>query len=166
MRAEIPPPAEKRVAIAGKFLDEVRIAQGGNTLLRFPVDRHRCVIGEDGTATVYAMMPSAPQLFAEGRLPSIGGAPVEVDIGGRKLGPMVLTEVRSAARTIDTTSPCSSSEPRPGPAPDLAADTFSRALASALGTRFDHQERRHRLEPRHRAQVQRRAPGALAAPKA
>ena len=94
VRAEIPPPAEKRVAIAGKFLDEVRIAQGGNTLLSFPVDRHRGAIGEDGTATVYAMMPSALQLFAEGRLPRIGGDPVEVDIGGRKLGPMVLTEVR------------------------------------------------------------------------
>jgi len=94
VRAEIPPPAEKRVAIAGKFLDEVRIAQGGNTLLSFPVDRHLGVIGENGTATVYAMMPSALQLFAEGRLPRIGGDPVEVDIGGRKLGPMVLTEVR------------------------------------------------------------------------
>ena len=94
VRAEIPPPAEKRVAIAGKFLDEVRIAQGGNTLLSFPVDRHRGAIGEDGTATVYAMMPSALQLFAEGSLPRVGGDPVEVDIGGRKLGPMVLTEVR------------------------------------------------------------------------
>ncbi|MBI4817303.1 MAG: hypothetical protein HY791_13655 [Deltaproteobacteria bacterium] len=39
------------------------------------------------------MMPSALQLFAEGSLPRIGGDPVEVDIGGRKLGPMVLTEV-------------------------------------------------------------------------
>jgi len=94
VRAEIPPPAEKRVAIGGRFLDEVRIAQGGNTLLSFPVDRHRGAIGEDVTATVYAMMPSALQLFAEGRLPRISGDPVEVDIGGRKLGPMVLTEVR------------------------------------------------------------------------
>lgn len=94
VRAEIPPPAEKRVAIAGRFLDEVRIAQGGNTLLSFPVERHRGVIGEDGSATVYAMMPSALQLFAEGRLPRVGGDPVEIDIGGRKLGPMVLIEVR------------------------------------------------------------------------
>jgi hypothetical protein len=94
VRAEIPPPAEQRVAIAGKFLDEVRISQGGNTLLGFPVERHRGVIGEDGTATVLAMMPSALQLFAEGRLPRIGGDPVEIGIGGRELGPMVLTEVR------------------------------------------------------------------------
>jgi hypothetical protein len=94
VRAEIPPPIEKRVAIAGKFLDEVQISQGGNTFLVFPVDRHRGVIGEDGTATVFAMMPSALQLFAEGRLPHVGGEPVEVAIGGRRLGPMVLTEIR------------------------------------------------------------------------
>ncbi len=93
VRAEVPPPAEKRVAIGGKFLDEVQISQGGNTSLSFPVDRHRGVVAENGTATVYAMMPSALKLFAEGRLTRVGGAPVEVAIGGRKLGPMVLTEV-------------------------------------------------------------------------
>jgi hypothetical protein len=94
VQAEVPPPAEKRVAIGGRFLDEARISQGGHTSLGFPVDRHRGVVGEDGTATVYAMMPSALQLFAEGRLPRVGGPPVEVAIGGRKLESMVLTEVR------------------------------------------------------------------------
>ena len=94
VRAEGPPPIEKRVSIAGRFLDEVQISQGGNTSLSFPVERHRGVIAEDGTATVYAMMPSALQLFAEGRLPRVGGDPVEVAVRGRKLGPMVLTEVR------------------------------------------------------------------------
>ena len=93
VRAEAPPPAEKRVAIGGKFLDEVHISLGGNTSLSFPVDRHRGLVGNDGAATVHAMMPSALKLFAEGRLPRIGGEPVEVIIGGRKLGPMVLTEV-------------------------------------------------------------------------
>jgi hypothetical protein len=86
VRAEVPPPAEKRVAIGGKFLDEVQISQGGNTSLSFPVDRHRGVVGDDGTATVYAMMPSALKLFAEGRLPCVGGDPVEVagaGAGGR-----------------------------------------------------------------------------------
>jgi hypothetical protein len=72
----------------------VRISQGANTSLSFPVDRHRGALGEDGTATVYAMMPSALKLFSEGRLTRVGGDPVEVAIGGRKLGPMVLTEVR------------------------------------------------------------------------
>jgi hypothetical protein len=35
------------------------------------------VIGDDGTVTVHAMMPSALQLFAEGRLPRMGGDPVD-----------------------------------------------------------------------------------------
>ncbi len=99
VKAELAPPLEKRVAIAGQFLDEVQISQGGNTFLRFPVGRHRGKLGEDGAATVYAMMPSALQLFAEGRLPRVGGAPVEVAIGDRTLGPMVLTEVRCAGES-------------------------------------------------------------------
>lgn len=94
VRAEVRPPAEERVAIGGKYLDEVRIAQGGNMFLSFPVERHGGVVGDDGTATVYAMMPSALKLFADGRLTPVGGDPVEVVINGRKLGPMVLTEVR------------------------------------------------------------------------
>ena len=40
------------------------------------------LVGEDGTATVYAMMPSALQLFADGTLPRAGAEPVEVVIGG------------------------------------------------------------------------------------
>lgn len=94
VEAEVPPPSEKRVAIAGKFLDEVQIRQSANSYLSFPVHRHRGAVGTDGTATVYAMMPSALQLFAEGRLSRVGGEPVEVVVGGRNLGPMVLTEVR------------------------------------------------------------------------
>lgn len=96
VRAEVLPPAERRVSIGGVFLDEVRISQGGNTFLGFPAERHRGVVGDDGTATVYAMMPSALKLFADGRLPCVGGDPVEVAIGGRTLGPMVLTEVSCA----------------------------------------------------------------------
>jgi len=93
VRAELPPPIEKRIAIGGKFLDEVQIARGRNTYLSFPVERHHGVIGDDGAVTVHAMMPSALQLFAEGRLPHLGGAPVEVVIGGRKLGLMVFSEL-------------------------------------------------------------------------
>jgi len=94
VRAEVPPPAEKRVAIGGKFLDEVQISLGGNIYTSFPVERHRGVVGDDGSATGYAMMPSALRLFAEGRLTRVGGEPVEVVIGSRRLGPMVLTEVQ------------------------------------------------------------------------
>jgi hypothetical protein len=94
VRAEVPPPIENRIAIGGKFLDEVRIARGGNSYMEFPVTEHRGVIGADGTVTVHAMMPSALQLFAEGRLPRVGGVPVEIVVAGRKLGPMMLAEVR------------------------------------------------------------------------
>jgi hypothetical protein len=38
-------------------------------------------------------MPSVVQLFAERRFAPIGGPPVDVVIGGRKLGPMGLAEV-------------------------------------------------------------------------
>jgi hypothetical protein len=72
----------------------VQIAQRRNAYVSFPVERHRGVIGDDGAVTVHAMMPSALQLFAEGCLPRVGGAPVQVVVGGRKLGPMVLSELR------------------------------------------------------------------------
>ena len=94
VKAEAPPPIEKRISIGGKFLDEVRISLGSNTSLIFPVDRHRSAIGEDGIVTVYAAMPAALQLFAEGRLPAVGGAAVELAIGSRKPGAMVLAELR------------------------------------------------------------------------
>jgi hypothetical protein len=41
-------------------------------------------------------MPTAIQLFAEGRLTPIGGAPVQVMIGGKELGAMVLSELSCA----------------------------------------------------------------------
>jgi hypothetical protein len=94
VRAEVPPPIEKRIAIGGKYLDEVQIAQRKRAYLSFPVERHRGEIGDDGAVTVHAMMPSALQLFAEGRLPRVGGAQVQVVVGGRELGPMVLSELR------------------------------------------------------------------------
>jgi hypothetical protein len=100
VKADVPPPIEKRIAIGGRFLDEVRIAQGGNASLSFPVDRHRGVIGEDGTVTVHAMMPSALQLFAEGRLPRVGSDPTEIVVGGRQLGPMVLAEVHCGGENL------------------------------------------------------------------
>lgn len=96
VRAEVPPPIEKRISIGGVFLDEVRIRMNATSLLGFPVTEHRASIGPDGTATVQARMPTALQLFAEGRLPRVGGDPVDVVIGGRRIGPMVLSEIRCA----------------------------------------------------------------------
>lgn len=100
VEALLPPSIEKRIAIGGKFLDEVRISKEGNTLLVFPVDRHSGTMGEDGTATVLAMMPSALQLFAEGRLPPVGGGQVELVIGGRTLGAMVLAGVQCGGENL------------------------------------------------------------------
>ncbi|MBN9166486.1 MAG: hypothetical protein BGO98_25565 [Myxococcales bacterium 68-20] len=96
-----PPPIEARIAIGGRLLDEVRIALGVNQFLTFPVSRHHGEIGPDGTATIYATMPTALQLFAEGVLPRLrSNDAVEVMVSGRQLGPMVLAEMR-----------CSSSSP-------------------------------------------------------
>lgn len=94
VRAEVPPPAEKRISIGGAFLDEVRIRQTATSLIGFPVDNHRGVIGVDGTATVEARMPTALQLLADGRLPRIDGEPVDLVVRGRRLPAMVLSEVR------------------------------------------------------------------------
>ncbi len=93
VEADVPPPLAKRVSVGGTFLDEVRIALSGTSFLSFPVDRHRAVVDEHGTATVYAMMPTALQLFADGRLPRVGGDVVGLVVGGRELGPMVLANV-------------------------------------------------------------------------
>ena len=98
VEAEVPPPAEKRISIGGRFLDEVRIRQTATSYVGFPVTVHHGVVGDDGTATVNAKMPSVVQLFAEGRLPPVGGPPVEVTVGVAKLGPMVLNEVRCAGQ--------------------------------------------------------------------
>ena len=86
IEAEVAPPAEKRIAIGGKFLDEVRIRLDRTSYLGFPVENHRAEIATDGTAMIWVKMPTAIQLFAEGRLTPIGGAPVQVMIGGKELG--------------------------------------------------------------------------------
>lgn len=101
VRAEVPPPIDKRIAIGGVFLDEVRIRLDRTAYLGFPYTRHTGVVADDGTATVHAMMPAALQLFADGRLHPIGGPAIEVNIGGRALGPMVLVGLRSAGERHD-----------------------------------------------------------------
>lgn len=94
VEAHVPPPAEKRIAIGGKYLDEVRIRQGGTSHLSFPVEHHHGEIGSDGVATIQAKIPAVVQLFAEGVLKPVGGASVEVTVGAKKLGPMRLAELR------------------------------------------------------------------------
>ncbi len=95
--AHVPPPAEKRIVVGGKFLDEVRIRQGRSSFLSFPVNQHRGAVGDDGVATIYAKMPTVVALFAEGLLSPVGGPPTEVIVGRKRLGPMVLKEVACLA---------------------------------------------------------------------
>jgi hypothetical protein len=93
VRAEIPPPLEKRIAIGGpRFLDEVQIPLGPGHLLSFPVSEHTAVVDEKGTVTVNARMPTVLQLFADGRLPRVGER-VDVAIGSHDLRPMTLASV-------------------------------------------------------------------------
>ncbi len=100
VRAEVLPPSEKRIAIGGPaFLDEVLILLRPGQFLGFPYARHTAAVAEDGTVTINAMMPTALQLFADGRLSRVGGAPVAVTIGGRALVPMNLVEVRCAGES-------------------------------------------------------------------
>ncbi len=96
VEAKVHPPAEKRIRIAGRFLDEVAIRLDATSSLSFPVERHRGVVADDGSTTIHAMMPAVLQLFAEGRLPPVGSGAVDVSVGGRDLGPMRLAEVRCA----------------------------------------------------------------------
>ncbi len=91
---DVPPPAEKRIAIGGTFLDEVTIRLSATTSQSLPFSNHRGAIGSDGVVTIHSKMPTVVVLFAEGLLRPIGGAPTEVMVAGRRLGPMVLSEVR------------------------------------------------------------------------
>lgn len=94
VEAEVEPPIEKRIAIGGQFLDKVRIRLSANTLLSFPLPKHRGEVSGDGNVTIYTKMPTAVSLFAEGVLQPVGGDPVELVVSGKKLFPMVLAEVR------------------------------------------------------------------------
>ena len=60
------------------------------------------------------MMPSALQLFAEGCLPRQGAERVEVVIGGRKLGPMVLAKVACGGENLRHDIAVLVFEPAPG----------------------------------------------------
>jgi hypothetical protein len=118
VEAEVPPPAEKRIAIGGSFLDEVRIRQAATSLLSFPVENHRGEIGGDGVVTIHTRLPTVVELFAEGLLMPIGGTPVDVMVGEKQLGAMVLAEVRCTGY---------------GGHSDVAVLVFRRASAAVTG---------------------------------
>jgi hypothetical protein len=95
------PPADKRISIGGAFIDELTIRLTATSSLGFPYEQQRGVVADDGTVTVHAMMPAVVQLFAQGRLTRVGGAPVDVAVGGRAQGPMVLAQVGCAGERHD-----------------------------------------------------------------
>jgi hypothetical protein len=93
VEAEIPPPIEERVAIGGKFLDEVQIRQTANAYLKFPVEAHRGQVASDGSVTIHTKMPTAIALFAEGALRPVGEAQVDITVAGKEHRAMVLCDV-------------------------------------------------------------------------
>jgi len=73
-----------RVAIGGRYLDEVQIRldlPDSLSHLSFPANRHRGRVEED-RVTVFTQGPTGVKLFADGVLPPIGGGAVTVAIGG------------------------------------------------------------------------------------
>ena len=94
-RAEVwtPPPAEKRVAIGGRYLDEVRVRITATSYRAFTVADHSGAVAPDGVATIRTPLATALGLFAEGALRPVGGDPVTVRVGTRDLGHMVLRDV-------------------------------------------------------------------------
>lgn len=103
VEAEIPPPIETRVAIGGQFVDETMIrltgvprtpgTPGMTAMLSFPLRFHWGTVSDDGTVTVHTKMPTAVALLAEGVVPPVGGAAVELTVQGKKLDAMMLSEV-------------------------------------------------------------------------
>jgi hypothetical protein len=93
LEAYVPPPDEKRIAIGGRFLDEVRTRQSRTTYLAFPIENHRGEIGDSDVATIYTKYPTVIGLFAQGVLSPIGGAPVDLKVKGKDLRSMVLGDV-------------------------------------------------------------------------
>lgn len=102
VRAESPVPAEKRIAVGGVFLDEVRIPLSGTSYRVFPCEHHAGALSADGTATVRTKVSTALMLLSQGQLSPVGGAAVEIAIGGRALGPMVLDSVSCVDVSVDT----------------------------------------------------------------
>lgn len=101
VEAMVPPPAEKRIAIGGKFLDEVTIRASDTMSLAFSVGDHRAEVGADGAVRVHTRIHVVAALFAEGRLAPVGGTPVDLVVGGKILGPHVLADVRCPSGSLE-----------------------------------------------------------------
>ena len=86
-----------RIAIGGRYLDEVQIRldlPDSLSHLSFPANRHRGRVEED-RVNVFTQGPTAVKLFADGVLPPVGRGAVTVAIGGWELGPCHLEAVET-----------------------------------------------------------------------
>jgi len=93
----VPPPAEKRISIGGRFLDEVRIQQSPTASLSYPATEHRAeIVGED--IVVHAHALTVLQLLADGVLPPLGRGDVDVVVLARPSRRMILEQVRAGAQ--------------------------------------------------------------------
>ena len=93
------PPVEKRIAIDGRFLDEVRIrvAQSGSGAVVYrsdPPQSHRAEIDRDDHVAIHTPMATAATLLAEGNLPPVGARSVELRVGGKPFEAMDFRELR------------------------------------------------------------------------
>jgi hypothetical protein len=89
-----------RIAIAGRYLDEVQIQQarrdvpGSVSYLSFPAHRHLARVEED-RVTVLTQAATVVTLFADRVLPPIGGRAVTLKIGSLELGPCLLETIET-----------------------------------------------------------------------
>jgi hypothetical protein len=101
--------SQVRIAIGGRYLDEVRTplarsdVPGCASFLSFPAHRHAARV-EAGQVLVSAQAQTVVKLFADGVLPPIGGRAVTLTVGRRQLGPCLLDAVEAGgASRLETT---------------------------------------------------------------
>ncbi|MBK7399625.1 MAG: hypothetical protein IPJ34_26045 [Myxococcales bacterium] len=94
----VPPRAETRISIDGRYLDEIRLQQTATSFVAFPPERHRADVTGD-RIVLHLPALAVVQLFADGGLPTIGGRSVELVVRARPPRRMVLVDVCAGARS-------------------------------------------------------------------
>ncbi len=102
VQAMVMPPEEKRIAINGKYLDEVSIrstqsVSSGVVYRSHPFESHHAAVDRDGHVAIHTPMATAAALLAAGTLPPVGGRPVDLLVGGKSLEGMEFRELRISA---------------------------------------------------------------------
>jgi hypothetical protein len=97
--ARVPPRADIRIPIEGRFLDEVQIRQTATSRLSFPPERHRAD-ASDARVTIDTPAYVAVQLFADGTLQSVRRSAVEIVVHAQPPRRMVLVEVLTNSRSL------------------------------------------------------------------